>query len=288
MSRRMLEKFTGESMVKRPTAQVLRRSGVASETPCGPRDTGSDTCRQVKACGRGGMSLLMVDRLTSGYGSIPILNNVAFAVTQGESLGILGHNGMGKSTLLKTIAGELPLSGGSVTFNGIELSKLPQHKRASLGIGYVPQGRRIFSRLTVRENMEVGALAAGQPVSIVDQVLVDFPRLVPILGRRGGVLSGGEQQLLALARCLCGKPSLLLLDEPTEGIQPSIRDEISDTLKSLRSTHQLSILLVEQNVDFLQQTSDRVLVMEKGSLSRGSSADSSGCHDGFLRMVKIG
>ncbi|MFT4100962.1 MAG: ABC transporter ATP-binding protein [Burkholderiaceae bacterium] len=222
------------------------------------------------------MTILHIDRLRSGYRQIPILHGVSLALDEGEFLGILGHNGMGKSTLLKTISGELPLTGGDVALNGRSLNALPQYRRARLGIGYVPQGRRIFPGISVRQNLEVGALAAGQPVDIVDTVVADFPRLASILDRPGGVLSGGEQQILALARCLCGQPKVILLDEPTEGIQPSIRDEIIDTLQALRRRRPLTMLLVEQNIDFIQRLSDRVLSMVKGTLG---PAHPSGAHD---------
>jgi branched-chain amino acid transport system ATP-binding protein len=222
------------------------------------------------------MTLLTVDRLASGYQQIPILRDVSFTLQRGESLGILGHNGMGKSTLLKTIAGELPMTAGSLTFGDVAITRMAQHKRALLGLGYVPQGRRIFPNLTVRQNLEMGALGARQDTAIVDTALADFPRLMSILDRRGGVLSGGEQQILALARCLCGKPQLLLLDEPTEGIQPSIRGEIADTLNALQAKHGLTILLVEQNVEFINRVSDRVLHMEKGTLKYELSAQALG------------
>ncbi len=222
------------------------------------------------------MTALRIDRVRAGYQQIPILHGVSLTLNEGEFLGILGHNGMGKSTLLKTISGELPLSGGDLALNGRSLNALPQYRRARLGIGYVPQGRRIFPGISVRQNLEVGALAAGLPVSTVDAVVADFPRLASILDRPGGVLSGGEQQILALARCLCGQPKVILLDEPTEGIQPSIRDEIIDTLQALRRRRPLTMLLVEQNIDFIQRLSDRMLSMVKGTLG---PADLSGEHD---------
>lgn len=213
---------------------------------------------------------LQVRDLRSGYQQIPILHGVSLELAQGEFLGILGHNGMGKTTLLKAISGELPITGGDLSFEGTSIGGLPQHRRARLGIGYVPQGRRIFPAISVRQNLEVGALAGGGSPSIVDSIIDDFPRLRSILDRPGGVLSGGEQQILALARCLCGQPKVILLDEPTEGIQPSIRDEIVDTLLKLRQRRPLTMLLVEQNVDFIHRLSDRVLTMVKGELGPAS------------------
>jgi branched-chain amino acid transport system ATP-binding protein len=212
------------------------------------------------------MSLLLVDALEAGYARIRILNNICFDVEEGEFLGVLGHNGMGKSTLLKAISGSIKRTSGSIKFKGREIGGLPSHLRARAGIGYVPQGRQIFANLSVRENLMMAALGGGRPAEIVDRVLGQFPRLEPIADRAGGVLSGGEQQILAIARCLCGEPRLLLLDEPTEGIQPSIRDEIVDTLRGAREKVGLTVLLVEQNVEFMRSFVDRVLTMEKGRL----------------------
>jgi branched-chain amino acid transport system ATP-binding protein len=212
------------------------------------------------------MSLLHVDELEAGYARIRILNNICFNVEDGEFLGILGHNGMGKSTLLKAISGSIKPMSGSIKFEGREIAGLPAHLRARAGIGYVPQGRQIFANLSVRENLMMAALGSGRPPELVDRVLGQFPRLQPIADRAGAVLSGGEQQILAIARCLCGEPRLLLLDEPTEGIQPSIRDEIVDTLRGAREKFGLTVLLVEQNVEFMRSLVDRVLTMEKGRL----------------------
>ncbi len=220
------------------------------------------------------MSLLAVEGLAAGYKRIPILRRITFQIAEGEFLGILGHNGMGKSTLLKAISGELPVTAGKIEFAGQDVTSLPSHQRSRLGIGYVPQGRQIFASLSVQENLRIAALGAGRDVASVDEVLEDFPRLQPILDRAGGVLSGGEQQILALARALCGRPQLILLDEPTEGIQPTIRREIVALLKKLRAKHQLTVLLVEQNVEFIESLSDRILVMEKGRLGAVSESPS--------------
>jgi branched-chain amino acid transport system ATP-binding protein len=179
---------------------------------------------------------------------------------------------MGKSTLLKSLIGELKLRRGSITFQGKDIGLLATHRRARAGMGYVPQGRQIFPNLTVRENLRMAVLAAGASPEMLDEMLDRFPRLQPIAERPGGVLSGGEQQILALARCLCGKPKIVLLDEPTEGIQPSIRDEIVETLLRLRKELGLSILLVEQNVRFMDALTDRTLRMEKGRLAIAAPA----------------
>ena len=209
--------------------------------------------------------MLTVENLRASYSRIPILMGVDFAVAEGEFVGILGHNGMGKTTLLKTLMGHLLADTGQVTFNGADITKLPPAARARSGIGYVPQGREIFANLSVHENLRMGCLLAKQPeAQRIGDVLASFPRLVRLIDRPGGALSGGEQQLLALARCLCGAPRLILLDEPTEGIQPSIIDEIVETLQTLRARQNLTIVLVEQNLSFIAALSQRVLIIQKG------------------------
>lgn len=211
--------------------------------------------------------ILEVNDLRSGYGRIPILMGVTLNVTEGEFLGILGHNGMGKTTLMNTLMGHLPSTGGSVRFAGQDVTKLKPHQRSRSGLGLVPQGRQIFADLTVYENLRMGmAGQAAEDAEFMDDILSLFPRLQRLLERRGGALSGGEQQLLALARCLCSRPKLMLLDEPTEGIQPSILDEIVETLLVLRSRG-LSLILVEQNLDFIAALSSRVLTIQKGVIA---------------------
>ncbi|MDS9469653.1 ABC transporter ATP-binding protein [Paracoccus sp. MBLB3053] len=202
----------------------------------------------------------------SGYGQIPILRDITLNVSEGEFVGILGHNGMGKTTLLMTVSGALPATDGHIALNGKEITSLPVHQRARMGLGYVKQGRRIFPRLTVRENLQAACLAGGQPLTRANEMLALFPRLVPIVDRPGGVLSGGEQQILALARCLCAAPRLVMLDEPTEGIQPSIREEIVEALLMLRNRLRLTMLLVEQNEAFLGALCSRNYCLEKGRL----------------------
>jgi len=212
--------------------------------------------------------MLNVDGLRTGYGRIPILNGVSFAVNEGEFIGILGHNGMGKTTLLKALMGFLPATGGSVRFDGNDVTAAEPYHRARLGFGYVPQGREIFPGLTVYDNLRMGCTKqAGAEQDTIGSVLEAFPRLKPLLDRQGGALSGGEQQLLAIARCLCGKPRLVLLDEPTEGIQPSIIDEIVETLQRLRNNSGLTLILVEQNLDFIAALSHRILIIQKGMIT---------------------
>ncbi len=212
-------------------------------------------------------ALLKVSGLRSGYGRVPVLHGIDLSVMDGEILGILGHNGMGKSTLLKTLMGIIPMQGGSVVFDGQDVGRLGSSGRAQQGIGYVPQGRGIFPNLSVRDNLRMGVAEHDlDEDSAIDRVLADFPRLERLLERDGGALSGGEQQLLALARCLVSEPDLILLDEPTEGIQPSIIDEIIEKLKELNRREGLSIVLVEQSLDFITALSDRVLLIQKGKI----------------------
>jgi branched-chain amino acid transport system ATP-binding protein len=213
-------------------------------------------------------ALLEVRDLRSGYGRIPILFGIDFAMQEGEYLGILGHNGMGKTTTLRALMGHLPTTGGAVTFAGKAITHLQPYERSRLGIGLVPQGREIFPDLSVHENLRMGlASAPKEDRTVIDAVLQDFPRLVRLLDRRGGALSGGEQQLLALARCLCTKPRLILLDEPTEGIQPSIIEEIVETLLALKKRWSMSLIVVEQNLDFITSLSDRILNIQKGRIT---------------------
>ncbi|OLU06571.1 ABC transporter ATP-binding protein [Achromobacter denitrificans] len=212
--------------------------------------------------------MLTVNNLASGYGRIPVLEGVQFHVAEAEFLGVLGHNGMGKSTLLKTLMGVLPATAGAVRLQDADITRLPSHRRARMGMGYVPQGRGIFPGLSVLDNLRLSAKANPGRSMDVQEILDEYPRLKPLAGRPGGALSGGEQQLLALARALVARPRLLLLDEPTEGIQPSIIDEIVDKLKDIRERLGLAIVLVEQNIDFIRQLSDRVLLIHKGAINR--------------------
>ena len=218
--------------------------------------------------------MLDVQGLRTGYGRIPILNGIGFAVNEGEFVGILGHNGMGKTTLLRALMGFLPATGGSVQFAGVDVTALEPYRRARLGLGYVPQGREIFPGLSVYDNLRMGCSkqAGASETETIGAVLEEFPRLKVLLDRAGSALSGGEQQLLAIARCLCGKPRLILLDEPTEGIQPSIIDEIVETLLRLRESG-LTMILVEQNLDFIAALSQRILVIQKGRITQEVSPD---------------
>ncbi len=223
--------------------------------------------------------LLSAKGLSGGYGRVPILHGIDLDVAENEVVGVLGHNGMGKTTLLKTLMGFLPASAGQIRFDQTDVTRQPPNIRGQMGLGYVPQGRGIFPQLSVRDNLRFAWQdhGAGTEIEVMETLLRDFPRLTRLLDREGGALSGGEQQLLSLARCLMGDPEFLLLDEPTEGIQPSIIEEMSETLLKLREKRGLSILLVEQNFDFIADLSDRVLVLERGritgELSRGDLSD---------------
>jgi branched-chain amino acid transport system ATP-binding protein len=213
--------------------------------------------------------MLNVTGLRTGYGRIPILNGVSFAVSEGEFIGILGHNGMGKTTLLRALMGFLPATGGRIQFADDDVTTAEPYRRARLGLGYVPQGREIFPGLTAYDNLRMGcAKQNGAEQDVIADVLEEFPRLKPLLDRAGGALSGGEQQLLAIARCLCGRPRLVLLDEPTEGIQPSIIEEIVEILQRLREKSGLTMILVEQNLDFIAALSKRILIIQKGAITR--------------------
>jgi branched-chain amino acid transport system ATP-binding protein len=211
--------------------------------------------------------------LEAGYGRIRILNGVSLEIASGSAVGILGHNGMGKTTLLRTLMGLIPATAGTVHLDGHDITQAPTHARARRGLAYVPQGRQIFPGLTVAENLRMAAVAAGKPPATVERVLTEFPELTRLLDRSGGALSGGEQQLLALARALCTEPRLLLLDEPTEGIQPSIVQAIAERLASLRRSRGLTLLLVEQSLDFIHALSDRVLLIQRGRIVRELAPD---------------
>jgi len=212
--------------------------------------------------------LLVVEGLWSGYGEISVLQGVDLAVGPGEIVAVLGPNGVGKTTLMRTVAGILKCQRGRVKFEDRDVTRTAAHERARLGIGYVPQGREIFTQLTVLENLLVGLYAADMSRDRVDRMLEEFPSLKPKLRDLGGSLSGGQQQLLALARALIIEPRVLLLDEPSEGIQPSLLDEISEVLRRFKTKSSLSVLLVEQNLDFAGGLADRAYLMDIGRIKR--------------------
>jgi ABC-type branched-subunit amino acid transport system ATPase component len=207
--------------------------------------------------------------ICAGYGRIPILRGVSFCVRPGEILGVLGHNGMGKTTLMKTLVGTLRCTAGRIRLVGEDVTALPTHLRVRRGIGYVPQGREIFPALSVRENILTGGLATGRsPDELIARATGDFPPLAALLDRKGSALSGGEQQLLALSRALAGDPKVLLLDEPTEGIQPSTVAEIADYLSRVARERNLSVIVVEQDLEFISDLAARVLLFTKGQVTK--------------------
>ncbi|MBI4640955.1 MAG: urea ABC transporter ATP-binding subunit UrtE [Candidatus Tectomicrobia bacterium] len=211
--------------------------------------------------------MLTVQGLSVGYGESQILWDVNLHVPQGKVVCLMGRNGVGKTTLLKSIMGLLKPRGSSITFNGEDIHRCPPDERARKGIGYVPQGREIFPNLTVGENLRVGLVARGERNGrIPEEVFQLFPKLKTMLTRKGGVLSGGEQQQLAIARALVTRPKLLLLDEPTEGIQPSIILEIEEVIQKIKEEGHLPILLVEQYLEFARRLADYVYVIQKGSI----------------------
>jgi amidase len=215
-------------------------------------------------------AVLEVSGLHAGYGHVPVLHGISFTLREGEAIGIVGHNGMGKSTLLKCVMGLLPARGGRIALDGTDVTRAPAHQRSRLGMGYVPQGRGILPGLTALENLRLAwsADTGETEQQSLERVLELFPRLRRLLDRKGGALSGGEQQLLALARALMAQPWLLLLDEPSEGIQPSIVQEIGQTLAALRDTGGLTIVIVEQNLDLVLDVAGRVLVLERGRVAQ--------------------
>jgi branched-chain amino acid transport system ATP-binding protein len=206
---------------------------------------------------------LTIRGLDSGYGSVPVLHGVDLDLARGEVLCVLGRNGAGKTTLLKTIMGLVPATAGSIRLGGTELTGLAAHQVPKAGVAYVPQGRRLFAELTVADNIEIGLMARGRGAATRDSVLDLFPVLRERLGQRSGTLSGGEQQMLAMARALCLEPEVLLLDEPTEGLMPSMIGRIRDTVSALRGRG-VSTILVEQRVDAVLSVADRVLFVENG------------------------
>ena len=220
--------------------------------------------------------MLKVEKLNQYYGSSHTLRDVSFEVPAGACTAVLGGNGVGKTTLLRCLMGVLPVESGIVSFAGRDVTGMPSHARVRLGIGYVPQGREIFPRLTVEENLRMGLASRrnGAAGDIPAEVFDMFPVLKAMLRRRGGDLSGGQQQQLAIARALAMRPKLLVLDEPTEGIQPSIIKEIERVIRALSERGEMAILLVEQYFDFARELADRYVILRRGEVvHRGSGAD---------------
>jgi amidase len=214
--------------------------------------------------------VLEIADLRAGYGDVPVLRGVSLQLREGEAIGIVGHNGMGKTTLLRTVMGLLPARGGKIVVDGVDVTQWPAHERSRLGIGYVPQGRGILPGLTTHENLRLAWTPdSGETEEhAVDRVLTTFPRLSRLLDRRGGQLSGGEQQILALGRALVASPWLLILDEPSEGIQPSIVQEIGAILATLKEKQRLSMLIVEQNMELVLDVANHIVLVERGRITR--------------------
>ena len=218
--------------------------------------------------------MLSVANLNQYYGGSHTLRDVTFDVPAGGCTALLGRNGVGKTTLLKCLMGLLPSRSGSITFDGRDIRALPPYARAALGVGYVPQGRDIFPRLTVAENLEMGLAARRRGGGVPGFIFEMFPVLKDMLGRRGGDLSGGQQQQLAIGRALAMRPRLLILDEPTEGIQPSIIKDIERAIRSLTAAGEMAILLVEQYYDFARSLADHYVVLSRGEVVKaGRGAD---------------
>ena len=218
--------------------------------------------------------MLEVANLNQYYGGSHILRGLSFDVPMGQVTTLLGRNGVGKTTLLKSLMGLVPVASGTIHFDGKDITRATSYNRVRAGIGYVPQGREIFPRLTVEENLLMGLATRPGGTRIPDRIFDMFPVLKQMMHRRGGDLSGGQQQQLAIGRALAFGPKLLILDEPTEGIQPSIIKDIGNAIRSLAATGEMAILLVEQYYDFARDLSDQYLVMERGEIiMRGAGAD---------------
>ena len=210
---------------------------------------------------------LEVQGLIAGYGPVTVLRGVDFRAESGRITCLMGRNGVGKSTFLKTLMGLLPAAAGTITLDGAALHGLPAHEVPKRGLAYVPQGRRLFGPLTVAENLAVGGLVRGNDVATLEHVLTLFPRLRERLDQTAGTLSGGEQQMLAIARALCLRPKVLLLDEPTEGLQPSMIALIQEAILTLRAEG-VAVVLVEQRVDAVLKLADRVAFMVAGRVEK--------------------
>lgn len=219
--------------------------------------------------------LLSVEDLSASYDESLILRGISMEVPRDSVVALLGRNGVGKTTLLRSIMGLLPQAQGSINFDGAAIENLRPDQRVRLGMGYVPQGRDIFPNLTVEENLKVSLTISGAVgAERLDQVYELFPVLKDMLARKGGVLSGGQQQQLAIGRALLTNPRLLILDEPTEGIQPSIIDQIEDAIHTLKNEGDLSLILVEQYLDFAKAASDTFYILERGAVVQSGASES--------------
>jgi urea ABC transporter ATP-binding protein UrtE len=220
-----------------------------------------------------GKAILRVDAVQGGYDAVPVLRGVSFNLGVNECLAILGRNGMGKTTLLRSLVGLLPPTSGLIRFDGTSIVGMPPHEIARLGVAYVPQGRAIFAKLTVLENLQIGTRAARQRRDIPRQVFDYFPILRERKDQLGGTLSGGQQQMLAIGRALCGDPKILLMDEPSEGLQPSLVQELGLLLPRIKEESHLAIVIVEQNLDLARSVAQRALIIDKGRFAFECTSD---------------
>lgn len=219
-------------------------------------------------------NILEIKGLNQLYGESHTLWDVDLEIEEGSCLCLMGRNGVGKTTLLKTVMGLLPMQSGQIIFDGNDLSKEIAEARPRMGIGYVPQGREIFGQLTVEENLKIGLIArADKAKKIPERIFELFPVLAQMMNRRGGDLSGGQQQQLAIGRALALDPKILILDEPNEGIQPNIVDEIGSIIKTLNKEENLTVLLVEQKLPFARKVADQFRIMDKGAITASGAID---------------
>ena len=232
------------------------------------------------------MTMLTVEGINQYYGGSHILRNVGFEARLGEVTVVLGRNGVGKTTLLKSLMGVVPVKTGTIKLDGKDITRDTPYERVRQGVGYVPQGREIFARLTVQENLRMGLAYKNGGTPIPAELFDLFPVLKQMLNRRGGDLSGGQQQQLAIARALAAGPKLLILDEPTEGIQPSIIKDIGHVIRMLASRRTMAIVLVEQYYDFAAELADQYLVMERGEIIRRGQGSHMAA-DGVRALVSI-
>lgn len=233
-------------------------------------------------------NLLSVEGVISGYGTTSVLQEVSLSVGSGEVVAVIGRNGVGKTTLMKTLIGLIKNRQGIIRFDGKDISALESHERARLGIGYIPQGREVFSRMTVWENLKVGEMLQ-QPGEGVDyeRVYEFFPILKERANQRAGTFSGGQQQQLAIGRAMVGKPKLMLLDEPSEGIQPNIVKDISRNILKLNCELGVTILLVEQNLDMIMTMAQRCYVMDKGKITHELAKEQLRDRDAMRRILAV-
>ena len=226
--------------------------------------------------------MLQLTDVNAAYGKVQALRGISFDVAAGEILCLLGRNGAGKSTCMKVIMGLLPMTSGSLQLGGHEISGLSAHRVPKLGVGYIPQGRRLFAEMTVAENLQIGLMTRGKGGDVLEHVLQMFPRLRERLHQRAETLSGGEQQMLATARALCLEPKVLLLDEPTEGLQPSMISLIRDVVVTLKDQG-VAIVLVEQRVDAVLEVADKIVFVENGRSALSVTPDQLRADKGLLQ-----